>query len=711
MKNLKITLLGVLGFGLSIIAQQPVRNCGSHLYNEHQESLYPGVKKSRVLLEQKILNDKQWRSSNRENGSITTIPVVVHVLYSSAETNISEAQIQSQIDVLNKDFRKLNNDISTVLASFQSIAHDAEIQFCLASIDPEGQVTSGITRTPTSVTSFPLNDNMKKSSTGGMDAWDPSAYLNLWVVPGLDDNVLGFAQFPGGQAWSDGVVIADQFFGTEGTVNMNGSFNKGRTATHEIGHYLGLRHIWGDSNCGNDQVDDTPTQQESSTGCPLSSNTCDGKLDNVQNYMDYSDDDCMVMFTTGQAERMWGVLNSSRSGLKNAAITKCANDNPPTVAFTANKTNLCAGGEVEFLDQSTGLPTSWSWTFENGTPATSTLQNPSVVFSTGGIHTVTLWASNSNGPGQLEVKNGYIITTELEKPQVQVDAYCGGEADLIAVTNVAGAELQWYSDSTLVDFISGGPNYTATVSQNTKFYVTASTSGQPLIISNLSPGMGGFHAGGQGIYFSATEDFILNSIQVTAQAAGDITIEYTPSGEAKQSQVYSVYEGVNTININLTVPQGVDHQLFMPTGGVFLHRDNTGVSYPYALSTLGSVTKSTAAGVELDYYYYFYNWEIQKVGCESDAQEVEVNYDLCVSVPEFESEAFKMYPNPSFGVVNLLNISGQEAFVFIYSINGSLVKKVKIQNGTIITEQMNSGVYMVQFRNDRLVQNQRLIIR
>lgn len=711
MNNLKNVLMGVLSLGLSLGAQSQNRNCGSQEYNDFQESIYPGVKKSRDKLESEILKSKQWRATNRENGTITTIPVVVHVLYSSNATNISESQIQSQLDVLNADFRKLNSDINTVLADFQAIAHDAEIQFCLASVDPNGAATSGITRTSTSISSFPLNDNMKRASTGGVDAWDPSKYLNLWVVPGLDDNVLGFAQFPGGQAWSDGVVIADQFFGTEGTVNTNGSFNKGRTATHEVGHYLGLRHIWGDSNCGNDQVDDTPTQQESSSGCPLTSKTCDGKLDNVQNYMDYSDDDCMVMFTTGQAERMWDVLNSSRSGLKNSASTQCANDNPPTVAFKANKTKICAGESVEFVDQSTGLPTAWQWEFEGGTPSVSTDQNPVVEFSEGGVHQVSLIATNDNGAGAEVEKDDYITVIAIEEPQADNVLSCGGEVDLSATTTIPGVEIQWYADAGLTNLLGVGADYATTISQTTSFYVTANSGGQPEYTGNFAPGTGGFHAGWQGIYFTADAAFVLKTIEVNAETAGSFSLEYTPAGGVKQSTVFNVNQGMNKLNVELEVPEGEDHLLFMPTGGVLLHRDNSGVSYPYALSTIGNVTKSTAPGVELDYYYYFYNWEIQKSGCESEATEVVATYDLCVGLEDVGFGEFKVYPNPSDGLFNLLNSSGEDAVVSIYNVNGCLVETLLLKSEMTQDLVLSHGVYFVEFSTVGFVQNKRLIVR
>ena len=194
-----------------------------------------------------------------------TIPVVVHVLYNNAIQNISDAQVNSQIDVLNEDFRKLNLDISNLPNVFSALAADCQIQFCLAKRDPNGNATNGIVRKSTTITSFSSNDNIKRSANGGSDPWNTSQYLNIWSG-NLGGGLLGYAQFPGGAAATDGVVLLYNTVGRVGT--LMAPYNKGRTATHEVGHWLNLRHIWGDANCGSDLVNDTPTQQTSNFGCP-----------------------------------------------------------------------------------------------------------------------------------------------------------------------------------------------------------------------------------------------------------------------------------------------------------------------------------------------------------------------------------------------------------------------------------------------------------
>lgn len=262
---------------------------------------------------------------------IIQIPVVVHVVWNNEQENISDVQIQSQIDVLNKDFRKLNSDISQVPSVWSGLTADLGIEFFLATEDPDGNPTTGITRTQTSKTSFNVTtDEVKFGATGGKDAWPSDRYLNMWVCHILEDfmgpGILGYAQFPGGPAERDGVVIIDTAFGTTGTVlSPNNLYNKGRTATHEIGHWLNLFHIWGDDGTGctgSDHVDDTPNQAGPNFDCPQHpsiscNNGPDGDM--FMNYMDYVPDKCMVMFTQGQAVRVNACIEGPRSSFLTAA--------------------------------------------------------------------------------------------------------------------------------------------------------------------------------------------------------------------------------------------------------------------------------------------------------------------------------------------------------------------------------------------------------
>ncbi|WP_016989110.1 zinc metalloprotease [Flavobacterium sp. ACAM 123] len=226
------------------------------------------------------------------NGKIE-IPVVVNVLYKTAAENISDAQIQSQIDVLNEDFTATNADFGSVPALFSGVATNVGITFVL----------QNIVRKSTRTTSFSTNDAMKTANKG-IAPTSPTTVLNMWSC-NLGGGILGYAQFPGGSAATDGIVIDNNAFGRTGTVS--GVYNLGRTASHEVGHWMNLRHIWGDATCGSDLVSDTPSHNTANYGVPAYPHysTCAGTpVEMTMNYMDYTDDRGMYMFTDGQKARM-----------------------------------------------------------------------------------------------------------------------------------------------------------------------------------------------------------------------------------------------------------------------------------------------------------------------------------------------------------------------------------------------------------------------
>ena len=318
MKN-TITLLFCFLFSFAALAQQ--RNCSSMENLEYRKQQNPLLESKMLQIEAYTQAKIQQMQENRITGSIISIPVVVHVIYSNSNENISDAQIQSQIDVLNEDFRRTNSDANNTWSQ----AADTQIEFCLASVDPSGNATNGITRKSSSTSSWGTNDAMKKSSQGGVNPWDASQYLNMWVC-NIGGGILGYAQFPGGSASTDGVVIGPNYFGSSDKGSgfyLSSPFNLGRTTTHEVGHFLNLRHIWGDGGCSvDDFVSDTPTSDAANYGCATSHVSC-GSTDMVQNYMDYSDDSCMNLYTQGQKDRMRTILLPGGSRASLGASTKC----------------------------------------------------------------------------------------------------------------------------------------------------------------------------------------------------------------------------------------------------------------------------------------------------------------------------------------------------------------------------------------------------
>jgi len=259
----------------------------------------------------KFINSKKPDGAGNGNGGggggtvpvddglgVVTIPVIVHVLYSNAQENISDAQIASQIAVLNDDFNATNGDLSQVPSEFAGVVADSDINFTL----------SQTIRVASSRTSWGTRDEMKFSSNGGSDVVSPSTHLNIWVC-NIGGGILGYAQFPGGSASTDGVVVGPNYFGSTGYVSA--PFDEGRTTTHEVGHYLNLRHIWGDGRCKQDDfVADTPSSDGPNYGCPSYPTVNCRSTDMTMNYMDYVNDACMYMFSEGQKSRMRALFAS-----------------------------------------------------------------------------------------------------------------------------------------------------------------------------------------------------------------------------------------------------------------------------------------------------------------------------------------------------------------------------------------------------------------
>lgn len=306
MRRLHISYFLILIFPLSIFAQI----CDfKPLHNEEIEHYTEGYV-------------RQAFQNNIQSRAVVRIPVVVHVVWESTFENISDAQVQSQIDALNRDFRKQN----TVNPIFSRFAVDCEIEFCLAKRDTNNNTTTGIVRRQTNFTDIgstyfdTVSRRVFYSAQGGSDAWNPQKYLNIWVCA-FSNGFLGVASSPSKaliRPKEDGIIVDYRAFGTVGS--LKSGRQNGRIAVHEIGHYFNLLHIWGsDTTCiDDDEVEDTPRQAGPYEGCPtILQGSCGGSLDYFRNYMDYTNDDCMSFFTAGQKARMWATLNGFRAGLMN----------------------------------------------------------------------------------------------------------------------------------------------------------------------------------------------------------------------------------------------------------------------------------------------------------------------------------------------------------------------------------------------------------
>ncbi|TXK51304.1 PKD domain-containing protein [Pontibacter qinzhouensis] len=436
MRALLLVLLCICSCNLQAWAQDTAtpalhtRSCATTEYQEALQAQDPSL----VLRQQQAMERAQEgsfklsQSKAAWRNTIITIPVVFHVVYNTEAENIPDEQILSQLAILNADFRRQNPDTVNTPAYFRPFAADTQIEFCLASIDPNGDPTTGITRTQTDRASFETSrDDVKFTSRGGKDIWDSNQYLNIWVCR-ITGNTLGYSSFPGYNANIDGVVLLYSSVGAPPFNRSSGPYNQGRTATHEVGHWLGLRHIWG-SACNNaDGIEDTPNQQRDTGGCPTGIVTScnNGPYGNMwQNYMDYTDDGCMNLFTNGQAALMQATLATARpSILSSLACTgRIRSDFEIT---NPTDTLVLVGTAVNFTDKSEGSrPTAWLWEFEGGTPATSTEQNPTVTYNTPGSYTV-----------KLTVTNGIVSDTAEKLQYIEVTV-----SDLVVYPNPAAAYI------------------------------------------------------------------------------------------------------------------------------------------------------------------------------------------------------------------------------------------------------------------------------
>ncbi len=405
MKNLSfITALAIAFAPLAGSAQDVPFTCSAHGL-EHLAPFLQGHPERVQEIEQADQHLEQVTQQfmthfDARGGNAYVIPVVFHIIHNNGPENITDDQVIDAVRILNEDYNKLNPDWDQVKEEFMPIVANVGITFRLAGLDPDGNCTSGITRTVSDLT----NDGTQTMKD--LIDWPRDRYLNVWVAASAA-GAAGYTQTPGsvdgfwGEA-ADGIVILHNYVGSIGTSVASHS----RALTHEVGHWINLKHCWGGTNTpgdpGNCDIDDNVSDTPNTIGwqsCNRNGATCGSALDNVENYMEYSY--CSKMFTNGQKARMTASLNNNTANRDNLwtdgnlAATGTADPQPLCIAaFSSDARVICAGAQIGFHDHSYHGITFWQWNFTGGDPATSADAAPLVTYTTPGVYPVELTVSN-----------------------------------------------------------------------------------------------------------------------------------------------------------------------------------------------------------------------------------------------------------------------------------------------------------------------------
>ncbi len=407
----KLIFILSMAFAVSVSAQEEKHCYTTEVYRKILQE-HPEVLQVQHSLETFTEQYTAQHASER-SGNVLIIPIVFHIIHNYGVENISDAQVLDQVRILNEDFRLMNSDTSFIVPDFKPIAADCEIEFRLATIDPDGNCTNGIDRIQSTLT-YNGDDNSK------LNPWPSNEYMNVWTVNNLGSSgAAAYAYYPGtAPQGADGVIAIHAYIGSIGS----GSPTRSRVLTHEIGHCLNLAHVWGSTNdpgvaCGNDGVNDTPITK-GWTACNVNGSVCNPPLlENVQNYMEYSY--CCKMFTQGQKTRMRAALNSSAGGRNNlwqaANLVATGTDGSsaavcvPISDFNSNLSFVCAGDTVEYYDLSwRGEVSTWNWSFPGGVPSSSSDSMPLVVYPSAGSYDATLTVSNASG-SDTKTKTSFVL--------------------------------------------------------------------------------------------------------------------------------------------------------------------------------------------------------------------------------------------------------------------------------------------------------------
>ncbi len=635
-------------------------------------------------------------------GSVITIPVVVHVVYNTAEQNISEEQIASQITVLNKDFRRLNADASNTPALFKDVAADTEIEFKLAQRTPDGEPTNGITRTQTTLPDFTVNDAMKYGATGGKSAWNTSQYLNIWVVKfNKEEEVLGYGQFPNtGAPSSDGVVIDYRYFGTTGVAEA--PFNQGRTTTHEVGHWLNLFHIWGDEACGDDYVADTPPQEAENTGCPtFPKASCTNEGDMFMNYMDYTNDECMNLFTNGQKNVMEQALTRYRPGIltspgntpvqvpdldaalmevSSPANVLCATSFSPSIVLRNRGAQTLTSAQIQYRIDN-GPTQTYNWTGSVASFQSTTVTIPGLTAAPG-AHTIAFAITSRNNTGSDSNTANNTINASF---QVQGTALPLQESFENATFPSAGWAIN-------------NPNTDLTWERTTKAAKTGTASAVMRNIDYTANGL--------------VDELVLPPLDLTSRTMPKLSFQvaYSLLSETKFSDTLEVWVSADCGSTYQRIYQKFDQALTTATP-YFTTEEFIPTASQWRLETLDLASFSTAKTVLIKFRH------VTDYENNLYLDDVKVDGNNPLGAEEEQAQlAVNVSPNPTAGLISISSPEASISSIQVCTTVGKVLQEmtsprhVRSQPLQLSLQHHANGLYLIRMQTDKGVVVRRVML-
>ena len=653
------------------------------------------------------------RADDRATNSVITVPVVIHIVWNStnAAGNISDAQATSQIGVLNQDYGRTNTDAGNTPTPFKPVAANTNIQFCLAQRTPAGVATTGIERRQNNaVTSWSTDNAVKAYSTGGLDIWDPTKYLNIWVCD-LGSSLLGYGEFPTGSTTTTmGVVILNSAFGNTGTVSS--PYQLGRTTTHEFSHCFNMYHIWGDDGTactGTDYCSDTPNQAGSTTTCPTfplldacKSSPAPNAGDPVNgimfmNYMDYSYDNCMNMFTTQQSARANAVLSTAPynalassngctplsalnndagiSSITNPTGTLCNGTYTPVVVLKNYGVNALTSATINYSVDA-GAASTMPWTGSIASAGTANVTLPSVT-TANGAHVFHAWTSMPNGVTDTQASND-------------------SSKNSITVSGGAGQSLPFSEGFESATFAPTGwslvnPDAATTWARTTAAFKTGSASAYMDDFNYATIGQ--------------RDDLVTPALNLSSVSNPVLTFEvaytYATNGTANNT---------DTLNVQVSTDCGATWHSIYKKGGVALatvtptNNASTNFTPTAAQWRLESTSLSTYSAAT-NAVFKFTN--VNGYGDDMYIDDVSISSPTGVQEMQLNS-ALSVYPNPSKGELSVsLNLPYSENFeVRVFDVMGRTVTNIAEVNSlgglyNVDLSQSANGIYFVQVITDK----------